>query len=209
MKDITRLLQSVSEDDEIKCNLLKGIKSVESFIKKTKLVLLDRDVEGDKSILEKYFTNELNSLFKAQRQVRTFRRTKQDFYIFWYLLSPLNLEMVKFCRLEIKKDLQSLFYALRNNSENFSRETFISQAQEFHAKYSVEKRRTKLSEADKFEMLKDQGNRCAISGAPLFIGDDIEVDHDMPLSIGGVDSIENLQITHKDSNRRKGAKPPS
>ena len=27
--------------------------------------------------------------------------------------------------------------------------------------------------------------------------------------MGGADSIENLQITHKDSNRKKGAKPPS
>ncbi|YAF95719.1 MAG: HNH endonuclease [Nodularia sp. CChRGM 3473] len=58
-------------------------------------------------------------------------------------------------------------------------------------------------------MLKEQGNVCAISGAPLFIGDEIEVDHSIPLSIGGADSTENLQIVHKDSNRIKGAKPPS
>ncbi|HBY81386.1 MAG TPA: hypothetical protein DEG47_31345 [Cyanobacteria bacterium UBA11148] len=40
------------------------------------------------------------------------------------------------------------------------------------------------------------------------MGDDIEVDHTTPLSIGGLDSIENLQITHSESNRKKGAKPP-
>ena len=39
-----------------------------------------------------------------------------------------------------------------------------------------------------------------------FIGDDIEVDHTIPISLGGKDSIDNLQITHKDSNRKKGSK---
>ena len=207
-QEITKLLQNVSEDEEIKANFLKAIKAVESFIKKIKIVLLDRDIVGEKSILYKFFADELNSLFKAQRQIRSFRRTKQDFYILWYLLAPLNLEMVKENRLDIKKDLQNFFYLLKNDSEIY-KATFLSKVQEFHAKYSVDKRQAKLSEADKFEMLKEQGNRCAISGTPLFIGDEIEVDHNVPISIGGVDSIENLQITHKDSNRKKGAKPPS
>ena len=207
-QDITKLLQNVSEDEEIKANFLNGIKAVERFIKKIKIVLLDRDIVGDKSILENFFADELNSLFKAQRQIRSFRRTKQDFYILWYLLAPLNWEMVQENRLEIKKDLQKFFYILKNNSEIY-KATFLSEVQEFHAKYSIQKRRTKLSEADKLAMLNEQGNRCAISGAPLFIGDDVEVDHNVPISIGGADSVENLQITHKDSNRKKGAKPPS
>jgi hypothetical protein len=40
--DITKLLQNVSEDDEVKSSFLKGIKNVESFLNKVKLVLLDR-----------------------------------------------------------------------------------------------------------------------------------------------------------------------
>ncbi|MHC5937282.1 HNH endonuclease, partial [Nostoc sp.] len=103
----------------------------------------------------------------------------------------------------------SIFYALRNNLDNFSKELFLSQVQDFHTKYSVENRRAKLSEGEKVEMLKEQGNCCAISGAILFIGDDIEVDHNVPLSIGGTDSKENFQIVHKDSNRSKGAKRSS
>ena len=205
--DITRLLQSTFEDPDVKPNFQKSIKNLESFIKKVKLVLLDRDVEGTKEALDQFFGDELNSLFKAQRQVRSFRRTKQDFYILWYLISPLNLEMVKFHGLEIKKDLQKIFYQLRNSMESFTREVFLSQSQAFHVKFSVDSRQTRLSEADKFEKLKEQNNRCPISGAPLFIGDDIEVDHSTPLSIGGVDSQENLQITHSDSNRKKGSKP--
>ncbi|MEG4458194.1 GmrSD restriction endonuclease domain-containing protein [Microcoleus sp. N9_A1] len=207
--EITRLLQNAFEDEEVKTNFLKGIKNVESFVKKVKLILLDRDVEGGKEALDKFFGDELNLLFKAQRQVRSCRRTKQDFYILWYLVNPLNLEMVKFNRLKIKQDLQNIFYDLRKNSENFTKDLFRSKAQNFYGKYAIKPRQTKLSEAEKLEKLKEQDNRCAISGSPLFIGDDIEVDHNIPLSIGGVDSIENLQITHRDSNRKKGSKPPS
>lgn len=207
-QDITRLLQNVSEDEQTKIKLLKAIKSVESFISKLKLVLLDRDVEDKKNLLE-FFASELNSLFKAERKVLSFRRTKQDFYTLWYLLTPLNYEMVKLHRLEIKNDLQSIFYVFRNESANFTREDVLSRARTFHEKYSVERRQTKISEKDKMEMLKQQGNICPISGAPLFIGDEIEVDHSIPLGIGGADSIDNLQIVHKDSNRRKGAKPTS
>jgi len=207
--EITRLLQSAFEEEELKTNFLKGIKNVESFVKKVKLILLDRDVEGGKEALDKFFGDELNLLFKAQRQVRSFRRTKQDFYILWYLVNPLNLEMVKFHRLKIKQDLQNIFYDLRNTSDNFTKDLFRAKAQNFHEKYASKSRQTQLSQAEKLEKLREQDNRCAISGAPLFIGDDIEVDHNIPLSIGGVDSLDNLQITHSDSNRKKGSKPPS
>jgi 5-methylcytosine-specific restriction endonuclease McrA len=114
--------------------------------------------------------------------------------------------MVKFHRVNIKQDLQNIFHELRNTSENFTKDLFGSKAQKFHEKYAVQSRQTKLSETEKLEKLRGQDNRCAISGAPLFIGDDIEVDHKTPLSIGGVDSPENLQITHSDSNRKKGSK---
>jgi hypothetical protein len=208
--EITKLLQfEGKEGKKVKTNFFTGIKNVESFVKKVKLVLLDRNVEGGKEIVDKFLGEELNVLFKAQRQVRSFRRTKQDFYILWFLLSPLNLEMVKFHRLNIKQELQNIFYDLRNTSEDFTKDLFLSKAQIFHEKYAMKPRQTKLSESEKLEKLRGQDNLCAISGALLFIGDDIEVDHNTPLSVGGVDSLENLQITHRDSNRKKGSKPPS
>ncbi|MEG4319978.1 MULTISPECIES: DUF262 domain-containing protein [unclassified Microcoleus] len=207
--EITRLLQSAFQDEEVKTNFFQGIKNLESFVRKVKLILLDRDVQGGKEKLDIFFGEELNLLFKAQRQVRSFRRTKQDFYILWYLLNPLNLEMVKFHRLSIKKNLQNIFSNSRDTSKTFTKIRFLSTVQDFHKKYAINPRQTQLSETEKLEKLRGQDNRCAISGAPLFIGDDIEVDHNTPLSIGGVDSIENLQITHSDSNRKKGSKPPS
>ncbi|MGB3403342.1 MAG: DUF262 domain-containing protein [Microcoleaceae cyanobacterium] len=205
---LTKLLQTASENEEVKSDFIQGIKNLESFIKKVKLVLLDKDIEG-KEKLNQFLDDELNSLFKANRQIRSFARTRKAFYILWYLLSKLNFEMVKFHRLEIKKDLQNIFYALRNNSEDFTKEKFLREAQNFQTKYSVDSRKTKLSDAEKLEKLKEQGNCCPISEAPLFMGDDIDVDHNMPLSIGGADSKDNLQITHSDSNRKKGSKSPS
>ncbi|WP_249065198.1 hypothetical protein [Argonema antarcticum] len=104
------------------------------------MILLDRNVEGGKEELDKFYGNELNLLFKAQRQVRSFRRTKQDFYILWRLLNPLNLEMVKSERLKIKQDLKNIFYDLRNTSESFTKDLFRSKAQEFHEKYAINPR---------------------------------------------------------------------
>jgi hypothetical protein len=204
--EITKLLQSVFEDEKEKTNFTKSIKNVESFVKKVKVILLDRDVEGGKEELDKFFGDELNLLFKAQRQVRSFRRTKQDFYLLWYLVNPLNLEMVKFHRLKIKQDLQNIFSNLRNSSQSFTKDLFLEKVKDFHQRYAINPRKIKLSEAEKLEKLRGQDHRCAISGSPIFIGDDIEVDHSTPLSIGGEDSIENLKITHSDSNRKKGSK---
>ena len=41
---------------------------------------------------------------------------------------------------------------------------------------------------------------------PIFLGDEIEVDHIEALAIGGKDKIENLGIAHKVENREKGVK---
>lgn len=198
--EITKLLQSAFEDANVKSNLQKSIKSVESFIRKVRTVLLDRDVEGEQNLVS-FLEGELNSLFRADRQLRSFRRTKYDFYILWYLLSPLNFEMVRFKRLDIKRELKEIFSHSRTN-----REVFLEKSNDLHAKYIIDQRQTKLSKVELAEKLKAQDNRCPISGAPLFIGDDIEVDHEVPISKGGSDSEENLQVTHKDENRKKGSK---
>ncbi len=75
----------------------------------------------------------------------------------------------------------------------------------FHEKYKIQKRKLKLSETDKLSLIKDQNNLSSLSNAPIFLGDDIEVDHIQPISKGGLDTIENMGIAHKDENRTKGA----
>jgi hypothetical protein len=206
IKGITNLLTLVSQDADCQQQFLDSIKNVESFIYKVRLVLLDKDIP-EKPELMNYLKSELDGFYKARKESSSLKRTKQDFYILWYALNPLNLQMVKHFRLEIKKELQDIFYNMKNvppaaHSNERGAENFINN---FHQKYKVQVRKTKLSESEKENLIKQQGNRCAISGAPIFLGDDIEVDHKNPLALGGEDTKDNLQIAHKDSNRRKGA----
>ncbi len=76
----------------------------------------------------------------------------------------------------------------------------------FKHKYQKDERKLKLSEQEQLNLITQQQNKSGISGAPIFLGDEIELDHDMPLAIGGKDNFENLQATHKDENRAKGSK---
>jgi len=210
IKRISNLLALISESAQEKQQFLDSLRNVESFIYKVRLVLLDKDI-AEKGELSNYLKSELNGLYKARKESHTFKRTKQDFYILWYALNPLNLQMVKHYRLEIKKEILEIFYQMKNvppatNSNDRGAESFINLIKSFHQKYQIQSRQTKLSQIEKESLIKEQGNRCGISGAPIFIGDDLEIDHKKSLAIGGSDSRENLQITHKDSNRRKGAK---
>jgi 5-methylcytosine-specific restriction endonuclease McrA len=209
IKGITNLLTLVSQDAECQQQFLDSIKNVESFIYKVRLVLLDKDIP-EKPELMNYLKSELDGFYKARKESQSFKRTKQDFYILWYALNPLNLQMVKHFRLEIKKELQDIFHNMKNvppaaHSNERGAENFIKLINNFHQKYKVQARKTKLSESEKENLIKQQGNRCAILGAPIFLGDNIEVDHKNPLALGGEDTKDNLQIAHKDSNRRKGA----
>ena len=54
--------------------------------------------------------------------------------------------------------------------------------------------------------MRKQGGISGLSEAIVFQGDEIEVDHIVPLAKGGQDSYENMQIVHKDENRAKGVK---
>ena len=203
--DISSVLTKVSEHQEDKELFMNSIIKVEKFISKVKCVLLDED--KDKNQLDTYLKNELDSIYKARKESRYLRRTKQDFYILWYILNPLNDEMVRYHRKTIKKELKNLFYKMKNSeNSNYDEHKFKKEIEKFQNKYKQDKRKIKLSDSDKEMLIKKQGNRCPISGDPLFMGDEIEVDHKKPLAIGGLDSIDNLQITHKNANRKKGIK---
>jgi len=135
----------------------------------------------------------------------------QDFYIAWFLLKDINLEMVKFHRLNIKEELKAIYTFIKDlpielRSENKGYEAFLRKAMVFKHKYQKDERKMKLSEPEKLELIRQQQNKSGISGAPIFLGDEFEIDHTFPMAIGGKDVIENLQVTHKDENRSKGSK---
>ncbi|OED38848.1 hypothetical protein AB834_00510 [PVC group bacterium (ex Bugula neritina AB1)] len=206
---ISSLMQELNEEEEKKKLFFTAIKGARSFVKKLKYVLLDQDKPSDE--LNLYLKSELNEIFKAGKDNRYFRRTIQDFYFMWLFLGAINFEMVKYHRLDMKKELKDAFYFIKNIPEedwenNLGLMKFQKILNAFKSKYSKNERRTKLNEKEKLDFIKAQGNISSISGAPVFLGDDIEVDHITPLAIGGEDKKSNLGIVHKDENRSKGAK---
>lgn len=208
-KHITNTLTLVSENPVVKETFLKSIRNVEQFLKKVRIVLLDRDVPSEK--LADFFKNELDKTFNP-KQAR-FRRTRQDFYILWFILNDINLEMIKFHRISIKEEIKNLFYLMKDlpNGEstddgetNEGLKQFLNAITDFKNRYTQDVRKVKLTEDEKHAMIISQEHKCGITGAPVFLGDDVEVDHQIALGIGGKDSLDNLQIAHMDSNRKKG-----
>jgi hypothetical protein len=207
---ISGLLQDITENGNAKKTQFDiAHKNIKSFIKKIKYVLLDKD--KNKEDLFEYLKSELDEIFKAEKQPKYFRRTMQDFYFMWYLLSDINFEMVKFYRIEIKKEVKDIFNYLKNIPENDWKDNkgflkFINQVEIFKNKYKTQERKLILNESEKLKLIRAQNNQSNISSAPIFLGDDIEVDHVFPISKGGKDEIENLKIVHRDENREKGSK---
>jgi hypothetical protein len=207
---ISSLLLDITENGSTKkVNFESAQRNIKSFIKKLKYVLLDKD--KNKEELFDYLKLELDEIFKAEKQPKYFRRTMQDFYFIWYLLSDINFEMVKHCRIEIKKEIKEIFNYLKNIpqddwKDNSGFNKFLSLTKTFKEKYQLQERKIILSEQEKLRLILSQNNKSNISNAPIFLGDDIEVDHEFPLSKGGKDEIENLKIVHKDENREKGSK---
>lgn len=207
---ISTLLQKVTEKNGIKKDeFLKAIKNIKSFCKKLKYVLLDCDKTCEE--LPVFLKNELDEIFKVGKEPRYFKRTLQDFYVTWYFLRSLNFEMVKHKRIEIKKDIKDMFKYFKNIPEsewnnNLGLEKFHQMFSHFKEKYSTDKRKIKLSEEEKLQLIREQGNKSSITKAPIFLGDDIEVDHMTAIAIGGKDEKENLGIAHGDENRKKRTK---
>lgn len=53
------------------------------------------------------------------------------------------------------------------------------------------------------ELFERQGGRCAFTGVVLVPGENASIDHIIPVSRGGDDSIENLHWVTKEANRVK------
>jgi len=206
---VSQLLQDVAEKEQVKSDLLNAIKGAEAFVKKLKTVLLDADKTKDE--LWEYLRTELDNIFRGGKDSRRFKRTLQDYYVLWQFLGSLNLEMVKFNRLTMKQEMKALFKYIKNipeeeHLENKGFQKYESLLRSFKKDYKKADRKLALSEAQKLAMIKGQKNMSALSGAPMFLGDDIEVDHSHALATGGKDELENLQMTHQDENRAKGSR---
>jgi hypothetical protein len=207
---ISNLLLALTENGESKRNTFDSAsKNIKSFIKKIKYILLDQDKMKEE--LFDYLKIELDDLFKAGKDPRNFRRTMQDFYFLWLLINEINFDMIKFHRLTIKKEIKDIFKYFKNipeseSNDNKGLDSFNQKLSDFKTKYKTFERKIRLTENEKLELIGLQKSVSNISGAPIFLGDDIEVDHEFPLAKGGPDEIDNLKIVQKDENREKSSK---
>jgi Protein of unknown function DUF262/HNH endonuclease len=206
-KDISHLLNEASSNEEIKNKLLNEIKKTKSFMKKLRILLIEENI-SDQEVSE-YLKDKLDKIFNSLERTN-FRRTFQDFYILWFIISPISLEILKKYRHEIAYKLtEFIIYSKsipeeHNNGKGY--DIFIEQVTQFHKKYEIDKRKIYLSDDQIKNLIQKQNNICPISNTPLYWGDDIEIDHIIPLALGGKDEYSNLQATHKDSNRTKGGR---
>ena len=204
---ISSLMLNISEDDESLLKFKKAIKEVKNNIKKIKLVLIDKDVQ--KEDLTEFLKDQLDLVFSGGYIPKGFRRRIQDFYFVWILLEKLNFEMVKFHRIAIKKEIIEILNFTKNIPEslhenNLGYKKYLDIVSSFHSKYEKPSRKLRLNENDKLKLIRKQQNVSSLSKAPIFLGDEIEIDHKIPLSLGGKDSEENLGVAHKIENRKKG-----
>jgi hypothetical protein len=202
--EITKLLNEATDNQQVKSNFIESIKKAKGFIRNVKLLLIDQDVANAPNFLK----DELDKLFNlAESQAK---RSLQNFYALWYLLKPVNTERIKLDRTEIKKEIIEIIKFMKNTHPNMdsgnSLKYFKGLIKRFWDKYSMDSRYLNLNEEEKYELIIKQNNICPLCNTEIFYGQDIEVDHIHPLAIGGKDSIDNLQITHWDCNRKKQSK---
>lgn len=201
---VTKILNLASIDEYEKTLFDKSIKSAESFIKKLKLALLLEDTLDPQAHLSQKLTEMFNT-----KKTKYYARKLQDFYALWYVLHGINLEMIRNNRESINREVLSIIEFMKEETPDSGEDRsslFKQKVIEFKARHSIHERKTRLSDDEVKDRIREQGNMCPLCHNPLYIGDAVEVDHIDPLSRGGSDSSENLQVVHEACNREKGAR---
>ena len=205
--EVTKCLNKSSLDYEEKEKFLRSVKYFESYIKRIKSLIVNKDLPENKEI--SYLQNELTSIFNVKKN-KYYSRKYHDFYALWYCSHFINTEMATQFRTDIKREIKSFFSNMKTERKTDQiKQTlsdFENQISLFRNLYTKEKRQVSLNRTEKMEMIKQQNNICPLCKCTIYISDEIEVDHINPLAIKGIDSIENLQIVHKFCNRKKGSK---
>ena len=199
---ITRLLNQATLEADTKAKVLKSIKRVDSFLRRVKTILTDKDVEDENTFLD----SELTAFFNVENK-RYYSRKFQDFYGLWVMTHFLPTEKVNRERVTLKRQLRQLLKEMRTVETGIERgktpERFMALVREFRKNHAPDERKIRLSDQEKKLLIERQENICPLCNGPLFVTDDVHVDHARSLNRGGKDRFLNLQATHTLCNLKK------
>jgi hypothetical protein len=195
---ITKTLDVASLKDELKSEFLEAIKRTDSFVKRLKTILTDKDTEKD-TALSTQLTKTLNVLNKTY-----YTRRFNDFYALWYILSSVQMSVAIRRRDEIRMDLSKLLVSMKDKTTSI--DSFKAEIGKFKEKYSTAERKVKLSLEQIKALIVKQNGICPICDSPIYLIDEKAADHIVPLAAQGPDDEKNLQVAHKLCNEQKGSK---
>jgi len=199
--NITKILESVSQDSTERKQFSGAIRSVESFIRKTRTLLIDKDLPCD---VDDWLDEELTRLFFSKPRSS---RSYNQFYVLWYVLVKINETMIKTHRNDLKPRIHQLMRFVRDThaiNEDQAVRLFYEVVESIREDHSPSERKLRLSKEQVSDGIRTQDNKCPLCGNSLFQGEDVEADHIIPIWLGGSDNLENIQIVHWICNREKG-----
>ena len=84
---------------------------------------------------------------------------------------------------DIRNDLTNLLSSMKTESKEDETDIkpFITAVAALRAKYAVANRKLRLTREKKIDLIKRQENKCPLCGDTIYIADDHEVDHAIPI----------------------------
>ncbi len=132
--DVTRLLNQATIDPKVKSDVRRSVKQVDSFIRRLKTTLIDKEVE-DGNV---YLDQQLTALFNAKDK-RWYARKFLDFYALWYLSHFLNTELINTQRVSIKSELTTLLSFMKTAEIGTGdKDSFVQLVTDFQQKYALD-----------------------------------------------------------------------
>lgn len=186
---------NLKEDERAK--FIRSLNNIKKLFEKIKMLLLVLDDKEES----------LRKSFDQVIQNKGVVRKKYTFYLLYVLLSTIQKSMI----LEHRKkgmldELMDFFLIISDDSIIVSDDEFRVKIKHFIRKYTTDKRLKKLTNKEVQNLKEQQNNICPICQNEIFDNDEIHIDHIVPLSKGGKDEINNMQVTHSNCNLSKGNK---
>jgi len=195
---VTRVLKDlINYNKKEKDKFIQSLKNIKKLFDKIQMLLIVLD-------------DNKNNLSKTLDKVSINKglvRKKYTFYLFYVLLSQIQESMILKCRnKEMLNELINFFKFINDDNILINENEFKKEVEKFVNKYKVSKRRKRLTKIEIISLKNKQNDICVLCKNKILINDKVHIDHIIPISKGGLDTIENMQIVHSSCNLSKGNK---